>query len=141
MPRAICTVPACGLPVHGRGLCNTHYRRWYKHGDPLTALGTSRGEPLAWLLAQLTAMPTECTEWKYSPDRHGYGQLRLDNKLWRVDVLVCTWYHGPRPPRLEVCHSCGNGARGCFTPAHLRWDTHAANQRDLSRHYRERNQP
>ena len=127
--------------MHGPGLCLTHYRRWKTHGDPL--LGAKR-DPLGYLYAVLTTMPTECTTWTpFSHDRHGYAQLHVPGTgkhggATRVAMLVCEWYHGRRPPGLEVCHSCGNGARGCFTPAHLRWDTHAANMSDLGRHYHQR---
>lgn len=30
-----CTVDACQLPTRSRGLCNAHYRRWQRYGDPL----------------------------------------------------------------------------------------------------------
>lgn len=30
-----CTVAGCGSPREGRGLCNKHYLRARKHGDPL----------------------------------------------------------------------------------------------------------
>lgn len=29
-----CAVEGCGRPVHGRGWCNSHYRRWKRRGDP-----------------------------------------------------------------------------------------------------------
>lgn len=33
-----CSVPDCPSPPRARGLCWTHYKRWYTHGDPLTVL-------------------------------------------------------------------------------------------------------
>jgi hypothetical protein len=35
MPESICSIKGCGEPVKARGWCSCHYRRWYKHGDPL----------------------------------------------------------------------------------------------------------
>lgn len=39
---AECDVPGCGRRVVGRGFCNTHYRRWERHGDPRAALPIER---------------------------------------------------------------------------------------------------
>ncbi len=30
-----CLIDGCGRPIHGRGLCDMHYQRLKKHGDPL----------------------------------------------------------------------------------------------------------
>ncbi len=39
----LCTVESCDRQHFGHGLCNTHYRRWRKHGDPhLGAKGRGR---------------------------------------------------------------------------------------------------
>lgn len=27
-----CKIKGCSKPQHGQGLCNKHYRRWYRHG-------------------------------------------------------------------------------------------------------------
>ena len=32
---AACSIPGCGDPVKGRGLCQRHYKRLMRHGDPL----------------------------------------------------------------------------------------------------------
>lgn len=89
--------------------------------------GTKSGEPMRYLLAMLTTMPTECpTAWPYARDTSGYPKIR--NR--RVHQIVCEWYHGPCPPGLECCHSCGMGKLGCFVPGHLRWDTRALNDAD-----------
>lgn len=100
-----------------------------------------RDDSLEYVLAVLTTMPVECTTWPehYARHSHGYGRTRVDGRC--VHVLVCTWYHGPRPPtdprvpgNPQVRHLCGNGHLGCFTPAHLRWGTAAENAADRSIH-------
>ena len=35
MADATCSIEGCNGPHYGRGWCNKHYQRWYKHGDPL----------------------------------------------------------------------------------------------------------
>jgi hypothetical protein len=30
----ICSIPGCGQPYEGHGLCNRHYKKWKKYGDP-----------------------------------------------------------------------------------------------------------
>lgn len=32
---AVCSVDGCQRTVQARGWCDTHYWRWYRHGDPL----------------------------------------------------------------------------------------------------------
>lgn len=34
----ICSVDGCGKTVHSKRLCNTHYRRFLKHGSPLKTI-------------------------------------------------------------------------------------------------------
>jgi hypothetical protein len=31
----LCSIEGCGKPVNQNGYCNSHYLRWYRHGDPL----------------------------------------------------------------------------------------------------------
>jgi len=123
---AQCAIPGCDRFVRSRGLCDRDYRAWLRSREP----GTSPGEPLAYLLAVLTTMPAECTEWPYARN-WGYAWIA---ETQSVSVLVCTWYHGERPAGLVCCHSCGRGTSGCFTPSHLRWDTKSADAYDRSRH-------
>lgn len=34
MPAA-CAVAECGRPAHQKAMCNAHYKRWWRYGDPL----------------------------------------------------------------------------------------------------------
>jgi hypothetical protein len=53
-------VDGCSAPPHAQGLCHRHYRRQYRHGDPLGG-GSDRDHvrealalrELAWRIAQL----------------------------------------------------------------------------------------
>ena len=33
-----CSIEGCEKPVQHRGLCTTHYKRWWRHGDPTKSL-------------------------------------------------------------------------------------------------------
>jgi hypothetical protein len=70
----------------------------------------------------------------------GYLSVTLTNgdrgKRYRVHVLVLEAFMGPRPKKLIGCHN--NGDLDDNRPENLRWDTHAANTRDMighGRHY------
>jgi len=39
----VCSVAPCAAPVKARGLCNRHYLRQRKHGDPATVLRAANG--------------------------------------------------------------------------------------------------
>ena len=74
----------------------------------------------------------ECIEWPYlrrDHPTHDYGILTFRKVMWRAHRLVMLLTEGPCPEGMEVCHSCDNP--GCVNPAHLRYDTHAANMRDM----------
>lgn len=93
---------------------------------------------LDYLLAVLTTMP-DCTagRWPFFAQK-GYGSVRLDGTQVHTHVLVCTWYHGPRPPGMWVRHLCGKGHLGCFSPKCLRWGTPQENAADTIEHRRQR---
>ena len=35
---SVCSIPGCGKPARARGWCNTHWRRWRRHGDPTVVI-------------------------------------------------------------------------------------------------------
>jgi hypothetical protein len=50
-----CAVSDCPNPPRSRCLCNMHYQRWLRHGDPMTARPSRRRdlllEDVAWLFS------------------------------------------------------------------------------------------
>src|SRR3990167_11221407 len=40
---AYCRIDDCQLRTHGHGLCQNHYMRWRRHGDPLGILRAPNG--------------------------------------------------------------------------------------------------
>ncbi len=66
----------------------------------------------------------------------GYQRVWLYNehgrKKYRVNVLVCTAFHGPRPPGKESSHK--DGDRGNNSADNLCWKTHQENMDDKELH-------
>jgi len=75
--------------VHGRGLCDKHWARWHKHGDPSVRLTRESG-----------------TGHK-RPD--GYIAIVVDGRPWLQHRYVWTCAYGPIPPKYQVHHR--NGVR------------------------------
>jgi hypothetical protein len=117
--------------VSARGLCDAHYGRWRRHGNPLAG-GTFRGDAPHFLeTVVLTHIGDECLIWPFDRGDKGYAKIRLDGKPKFVSRVVCEHAHGPAPTAThEAAHSCGNGSDGCVSPQHLSWKTRTENEAD-----------
>lgn len=132
-----CILDACSRPAVKKGMCNAHYLRNWRHGDPRGGRkSTIAGEPAAWLgKVALTYEGDDCLAWPFYTRPDGYGEVRYDGKNWVVSRLVCEMVNGPAPsPHHEAAHSCGKGHEGCVAKAHLRWATHKENHDDRKQH-------
>lgn len=133
-----CIVDGCNSnshrDAHGRaGLCNTHYLRVRKFGDPHAMKIAKSGVPLSFVhdLVSRQGWPRdECILWPYGRNG-GYGSVKVNGKTKGAHVIVCEAVHGLAPEgAFEVRHLCGNGAGGCVNPNHLAWGSHAQNMAD-----------
>ena len=128
---APCSIEGCGRLVASRKLCQKHYTRWKKFGDPLVVL---RNTDLArdYLTKIITTPKGEnCVIWPYTRDRDGYARIGTD----RACRIICEAVNGPPPePNLHAAHTCGKGMDGCVAPWHLVWKNAAANNLDKVLH-------
>jgi hypothetical protein len=129
-----CSLDVCDGKATKRGLCNKHYLRWWKHGDP-NGGETPKGEPHTFLEnTVLTYEGDECLIWPYAK-ASGYGQIRIGGRSFLVSRVVCEKTNGTPPSESdEAAHSCGNGHLGCVTKRHLRWATRSENREDMILH-------
>ena len=143
-----CSFTGCTRPFFGRGLCNMHYQRWRKHGDP-SIVKVAIVDPRKALAKRWPARDDEvrfwekvrktdtCWIWMASLDHAGYGQFhRWDNgrKVMRKAHRVAyELKNGECPPDMCVLHSCDNPK--CVRPEHLRLGTRSGNKKDqVDRH-------
>lgn len=133
--QSTCTIEGCVRAHSARGWCSAHYRRWLRHGSPVSGR-TPPGDLMKFITE--VAIPYSgdgCLTWPYGLDDYGYGQIHVDGQRKGVHRLVCEAVRGPSPSLdHEAAHSCGKGHEGCISPNHIRWDTPAGNHADKLAH-------
>lgn len=121
-----CRIGDCDDPGNaGHGWCEKHYRRYQRHGDPLT---TSRivGDDTArfWGYVDRGA-PEQCWDWTGATSHDGYGILVVARYTVYAPRFSWELVNGPMPAGLEPDHLCRN--RACVNPDHLEPVTHRVN--------------
>lgn len=129
----LCVVSGCHRQQQVRSMCNGHYRRWLRHGDPTKGQRSVRGDAEHFVREiALRHTGNACLIWPFRRDRYGYARM---GRSTIVSRYVCTLAHGNPPTTAhEAAHSCGNGHLGCVHPGHLSWKTTSSNQMDRLRH-------
>lgn len=142
-----CKIENCQNPVKNKKhqLCNAHYLRLCRHGDPLAGgpmLPAGR-TLLERLMAKIVKGPTTegCWMWQGARDGTGYGQINVDGVKRRPAHLVLyELLVGSIPAGLDLDHTCHNadqscrGGSGCkhrlcCNPSHLEPVTRTENAR------------
>ncbi len=127
----ICSIEGCGKKVYGKGFCQKHHYRLWKHGDPLGGR-VSPGEPMRFIdEVALLHDGMECLFWPYAKRTGGAATVQINGKLESVARYICSVVNGEPPtPTHEAAHSCGKGHLACIAPIHLSWKTPKENQAD-----------
>ncbi len=116
MEHPTCSVSGCVTAGQlARGMCNLHYKRWQKWGDPLYS-GPSVTDRF-WAKVQLPAEPEGCWLWTGATIR-GYGAFNVGKgKVVYAHRWSYEEANGPIPDGLTLDHLCRTPL--CVKPTHL----------------------
>lgn len=128
--QTLCSIPNCDKAQYAKDLCQKHYMRLFRHGDPLAGR-TPDGELLKFYNEVVLQFDgDECLIWPFGRT-NGYGQIKRDGRTRLVHRILCEDAYGPPPtPEHQAAHSCGKGHLGCVNKHHLSWKTPKENQAD-----------
>lgn len=139
MTDTTCTIPGCTTTrIFARGWCGAHYKRWYRHGDPLAEVnrrapdGASPEERLryaGWTVVQRRDGLTPCWEWNGLTDRRGYGRVWDGTRVAAAHRMAYTTWVGLVDDDELTLHACDNPP--CINPDHLRTGTVQQNSTDM----------
>lgn len=120
-----CSIDGCDRLIANkkRQLCEAHYNRYRKYGDPLLTGRPDLGVPLEerfWSKVNKDG-PLGCWVWTASLSADGYGQFIVmrGTRGFPVRAHRVAWelLRGPIPDGLVLDHRCRN--RACVNPDHL----------------------
>lgn len=124
----LCVIDGCGNAPHARGLCNRHYLRLRRLGDPLGGRQEGILEQFRFVEYAASYQADDCLIWPYCRDTKGYGFIsgydKARGKTTKLFVhrRVCEIVHGlPPAGKNNAAHYCGRGQFGCVAGKHIRW--------------------
>lgn len=129
-PRGVpCLVEGCSGMAESRGMCNMHYKRSRKTGDP--NVRTLYAPPTAierFMKFYKVDLDTACWEWTGCLLR-GYGQFHYNGRTYMAHRVAYELLVSPMPHGLNVLHRCDNPS--CVNPKHLYLGTQQDNVNDM----------
>lgn len=134
MTDGICSIEDCMRPIRNksRRLCNRHYLRWRRHGDPHE--GAKSPDPFdgtaGWFWVRVD-QSGDCWVWTRGRS-HGYGTFYIPGIKNPISAHRFSYelLMGPIPDGLVIDHICHNTT--CVRPDHLRAVTQKQNTENQS---------
>jgi hypothetical protein len=118
---AVCLLDGCDNPVKARGMCNTHYTRWRKHGDPSKVWRRGQRMTLTDRFWSKVDRSGSCWLWVGKQNNRGYGIFHADGRSLLAHRVAYELEVGPIPDGLTLDHVRSKGCRNrhCVNPDHL----------------------
>lgn len=133
-----CLIEGCEKKHFGKGLCQMHHKRYWRHGDPSVryAAGNSKWSHEEfklhfWAKVDRSGGPEGCWPWLGVRNASGHGRVNRErgSPLYTHRVAY-ELSSGVRLAKGDlVCHRCDNPP--CCNPAHLFVGTAADNIHDM----------
>jgi HNH endonuclease len=127
---AVCTMNNCARPTRTRGLCDAHYKRLWRYGDPSVVLlrrDLSESDRF-WTKVTKTR---GCWLWTACLTPCGYGMFETRRRTRLAHRWSYAAAYGPIPDGLYVLHHCDTPE--CVRPNHLYLGTQTDNMADMKR--------
>lgn len=116
-PKPPCTVAGCEEPQRCKDLCQRHYHRFLKHGDPLVLKLLRGATPLERFMSHVEKTDS-CWLWTGTRSgEYGYGNFGVKGKTKRAHRFAYEALVGPIPEGIVLDHLCRTP--NCVRPEHL----------------------
>jgi hypothetical protein len=110
-----CRVRDCDKPATAsRGMCWSHYGRWYRHGHPM-APTPERPDPDDVMMSRVVQSEPGC--WLYDSASARPPRLQREGRWVLVRVLVWRRLLGPVPEGMTLVSTCPHV--NCVRPDHM----------------------
>lgn len=125
----VCSVKSCTNTIKAKKLCNAHYIKLGRYGNPDTNIRTPVGIAFKYFMKAMKIETDDCINWKFSKISTGYGQVTIGNRRGLVHrEALLQRNNKPTKQKPYALHTCRN--RGCFNYKHLRWGSPKENMLD-----------
>ena len=119
MQNATCRVAGCVklVSVKSRQLCEAHYARLLRYGDPMTRPVRAKRPTVDRFMDKVDVQPGSCWLWRGRLDYKGYGSFDLNGRPYGAHRVAYELLVGPIPADLQLDHLCR--VHACVNPTHL----------------------